>query len=242
MKCHENVLDPVAAARGWGGARPSLFGWIVACTVAELVGFAGAALWAWLALSLFGNEPASAAARLGVLALMVLAGVCEGALLGALQWLALRRWFDTLPARGWIAATGTVAALGWLLGMLPSTLIGGPSEGAAVEPPLSLVLLGAALFGGLAGALFGWAQWLVLRAHARPARRWIVANAAGWALGLPWSYLAGSLADVSASLAWAVSCGVLAGALMGLSVALATAYALARLEPMAERAGRELNR
>lgn len=219
-----------------------MLGWIAACTAAELVGFGGAALWAWLAVSLFGSDSASRAARLGVLALMVLAGVCEGALLGALQWLALRRWFATLPARSWIAATVAVAGLGWLLGMLPSTLIGGSGEAAALEPPLSVVLLGAVLFGGLAGALFGWAQWLVLRAHARPARRWIAANAAGWALGLPWSYLAGSLADVSRSPAWAVGCGVLAGALMGLSVALATAYALARLEPLGEQRPHELSR
>ena len=103
---------------------------------------------------------------------------------------------------------------------------------APVEPPLWLVLPGAALFGGLAGALFGWAQWLVLRRHAQPAQGWITANAAGWALGLPWSYLAGSLADVSSTPAVAVLYGVLAGALMGLSVALATARALTQLEPL----------
>jgi len=206
--------------------------WISACTAGELLGFGAAALWAWLAFALFGADPSSWSARLGVLGLMLLAGVCEGLVLGLLQWLVLRAWFPTLRAGSWLLATAGVAALGWLLGMLPSTLSAPAASSAPLaEPPLLLVLLLASLFGAAAGALFGLAQWLVLRRHAYDARRWISANAAGWALGLPWSYLAGSSADVSQSLPLALLWGIAAGALMGMSVALFTGRALGRIAP-----------
>jgi hypothetical protein len=213
--------------------RRAIIQWIAACTAGELLGFGAAALWAWIAVLVFGAEPVSWMGRLGVLALMILAGVCEGTVLAALQWSALRHWFPGLQARPWISATAAVAAFGWFVGMLPSTLIGnsGTDPARLIDPPWWLVMAGAALFGALAGALFGCAQWLVLRRHAHGAGRWIMANAVGWALGLPWSYLAGSSTDVSQALLWAVVSAVLAGALMGLAVALATAHALLRLQP-----------
>jgi hypothetical protein len=132
-------------------------------------------------------------------------------------------------------ATMIVAAAGWFLGMLPSTLMSAPADTNAAdavwEPAITLVLSGAALFGGIAGAAFGWAQWRVLRLHADQAYLWIYTNAIGWAIGLPWSYLAGSLADVSDSVARMVVVGAVAGALMGLSVAVPTGLALRRMPP-----------
>jgi hypothetical protein len=167
-----------------------------------------------------------------VLGLMVLAGAFEGSVLGLLQWLALRTWFPSLRARSWVLATAGVAALGWLLGMLPSTLSEPAAAGAALpEPALPLVLALACSFGAGAGSLFGLVQWWVLRRHAHDARRWISANAAGWAFGLPWSYVAGSSADVSRSVPLAILWGVGAGAVMGLCVALFTGRALARIAP-----------
>jgi NAD(P)-dependent dehydrogenase (short-subunit alcohol dehydrogenase family) len=211
---------------------PALRRWIGACTAGELLGFGAAALWAWLAHSLFGANPLAWSTRLGVLGLMVLAGICEGLVLGLLQWLVLRAWFPSLRAHSWLLATATVAGAGWLLGMLPSTVSSPSTSGAALqEPPLWLTLGFASLFGAAAGALFGLAQWLVLRRHAYDARAWISANSAGWALGLPWSYLAGSSADVGRSLPLAVLWGVAGGALMGLSVALFTGRALLRIAP-----------
>jgi hypothetical protein len=76
------------------GQEPSLLGWVAACTAAELLGFAGAALWAWLALSLFGVEPASWAARLSVLC-----GVLAGALMGLSVALATARALAQLASR-----------------------------------------------------------------------------------------------------------------------------------------------
>jgi hypothetical protein len=207
--------------------------WFVACTAGELLGFGAAALWAWLAFLLVGADPMAWSGRIATLGLMVCAGVVEGAVLGLFQWSALRTTFPKLRARSWLTATIAVAALGWLLGMLPSTLMGSASSGEAyAEPALAVILAGAAVFGALAGAAFGLAQWLVLRRHAHDARRWIWANSLGWALGLPWSYLAGSTISVSDSLLVAIIVGSIAGALMGASVALVTGRALARIRPL----------
>ena len=103
-----------------------------------------------------------------MLALMVLAGAFEGTVLGILQWLALTRAFKTLPARDWISATIAIAATGWLVGMLPSTLMQPTAAGSnsVWEPPVPVFLAVAAVFGAVAGAAFGFAQWLVLRRHA----------------------------------------------------------------------------
>lgn len=209
-------------------SRASFREWLIACTAGELLGFGAAAVWAFIAFRIFGADPVSWAARVGVLALMVLAGVFEGTVLGLFQWMALRRTFATLEGRAWIGATIAVAALGWFAGMLPSTFATPHDTGAGSnwEPPLALILAGAAVFGAIAGAVFGFAQWIVLRHHALNARKWITANALGWAVGLPWSYLAGSIGDVTRSVPWTIGIGIVAGALMGASVALATGRAL----------------
>lgn len=213
--------------------RSTLRKWLAACTAGELLGFGAAALFAWLAFRLFGAEPVALHARIGVLVLMVLAGVVEGTVLGSFQFWVLRSRFPALAARSWIGATAAVAALGWFLGMLPPTFIVHDAEQAQLaEPPLWLVLVAAAVFGALAGAAFGFAQWLVLRHHARDATRWIWANALGWALGLPFSYLAGDTADISKSFPLAVLIGTLAGALMGACVAFVTGRALLVLQPL----------
>jgi hypothetical protein len=171
-----------------------------------------------------------------VLTLMVLAGVFEGAVLGGLQWLVLRRAFATLRARSWLGATIAVAAAGWFVGMLPSTLMQpAATSDSPWEPPLLVVLAGAVVFGAMAGAIFGFAQWLVLRRHATNARQWIAANSIGWAIGLPWSFLAGSVADISISVTRAVVIAIIAGGLMGASVAVPTGFALKRMTALQRR-------
>jgi hypothetical protein len=199
--------------------------WLLGCTVGELLGFACAALWAWAAYLLFGADPSSVGARAAVLALMVLAGVTEGAVLGALQWRVLREVFPTLSAARFVGATIGVAALGWFFGMLPSTLSAPAPQAAAGEPPLWVVLGAAAMLGALAGALFGWAQGRALRAHVSTVRPWVIGNALGWMLGLPFSFVAASVVDVGRSVSLAVLAGGAGGALMGASVALMTGRA-----------------
>jgi uncharacterized integral membrane protein len=219
---------------GAQNTRMSLRSWIAACTAGEILGFGAAALWAFLALTLFGMDPVSPGARAGFLGLMVVAGLFEGLVLGSLQWLVLRRRFRRLRALHWTGATAAMAALGWFLGMLPQALRepAAAGAGAAWEPPAVLILAGAAGFGAVIGAAFGLAQWLVLRRHARGAARWIPANALGWAMGLPWAFVAGNLGDLTASVPLAVALSALAGLLMGLSVAVVTGLALRRIQPL----------
>ena len=56
--------------------------WLIACSAGEFVGFGAAAVWAFVAFASFGVDPPTIGGRLGVLGLMVLAGLCEGAVLG----------------------------------------------------------------------------------------------------------------------------------------------------------------
>ncbi|HXU84363.1 MAG TPA: hypothetical protein VN773_01020 [Verrucomicrobiae bacterium] len=101
-----------------------------------------------------------------------------GAILGAGQWLVLRR---SLPAGGWVAA----AALGWgLSGIVMGFTAGGsvsgigPDEGpvpaaitAVVGPPVVVVVLGLV-------------QWMILRREFTGAGWWPLVNAAGLFLGV----------------------------------------------------------
>jgi hypothetical protein len=212
-------------------ARFSWARWLAACTLGELVGFGAAALFALGALTTVGLDPVTPFERAGLVAWMALAGVFEGAVLGTMQWLALRRIFPRLSARGFVGATVTVAALGWTLGMLPAALAPPDSSAGPAEPSFFFVIAASVVFGAMAGALFGFAQWLAVRSHARSASRWIGANALGWALGLPWSFAAGALGDLGVSVPLAVAIAVAGGALMGASVAVATGLALRRIEP-----------
>lgn len=207
--------------------------WMAACTAGEFLGFGAAALWAWIAFAVVGADPASWSGRVAALGFMVLAGAAEGAVLGGLQWVVLKKWFPGLRARSWLGATMAVAALGWFIGMLaPMFMAPTRASGVSDEPALLLVLVAAGGFGALAGAAFGLAQWVVLRRHAFDAGRWIGANAVGWAIGLPWGYLAGSVGDLRESAPIAVLLGAVAGALMGASVAAVTGRALTRIQPL----------
>jgi hypothetical protein len=204
--------------------------WLLACGFGELLGLAVAAGAMWM--SARAGEPVTLGDKLAVLFGMIGAGVLEGAITGTLQWLVLRRRYRGLGGAGWVGATVIVAALGWAAGMaIPLFFVGdATAEAPVVEPPLALVLFFAAIFGAAAGALFGLAQGIVLRRHAKRALPvWVAGNAAGWGIGLPFTYLAGSLDLASAGAAAAV--GGASGLAMGLAVAAATGIALGALPP-----------
>lgn len=104
-----------------------------------------------------------------------------GALVGAAQWLALRRspyagWWIPATAVGW-SATGVVvgAVSGLTFGSVSSI---GPHRSPAVMAAGALV--GALLVAFLPSG----AQWLVLRRHTAHADRWPLINLAGLIPGL----------------------------------------------------------
>jgi deazaflavin-dependent oxidoreductase (nitroreductase family) len=203
------LLNPAATAAPWRR-------WVVATTLGELAGFAvPTAVWG-----------AAAAAGLGDRAIalpVILAGACEGAVLGFAQSRALRRELPLLVPRRWIAATGGAAALAWTIGMMPSTF----HEELSSWPAPVLVALGA-VGGGTALLSIGVAQALILRHHVLHAVRWVAANAAGWLLGLPIVFAALALAPEDPP-ALRAAVAIAAGAAMGFTVAAVTGRALVGL-------------
>jgi uncharacterized membrane protein len=97
----------------------------------------------------------------------------------------------------WWRATLIGALLGYVLGYLPSTLMG-MSEVATqtpqVEPPEWITLLLAAGLGAVAGAVLSFAQWMVLRGKVKKAGLWIPANMLAWAVGMPIIFIGMDLA------------------------------------------------
>jgi hypothetical protein len=191
--------------------------WVVATTCGELAGFAIPAIVGATAASADVGESAS-------MALLVAAGVGEGAVLGWAQSRMLRREPPELRTGDWIRATATGAAVAWTIGMLPSTL---GRQLLELWPPL-LVAIGALAGVGLL-ATIGFAQWLVLRRHVDRSGSWVVvANALAWVAGLAVVFAAIEIAPGDSPILVAAF-GVLGGLGMGLTVALITGLFLVRL-------------
>jgi hypothetical protein len=90
-----------------------------------------------------------------------------------------------------VGVTVLVAPAGWVPGMAPSALWlrrlddgAADAAGATAGPPAWLMPAGGAALGLLLGALFGAAQAAVLRGHVTHPRRWVTANALGWAAAM----------------------------------------------------------
>lgn len=163
--------------------------WVLANTWAEGVGLGTTLLLGRAAAPLLDRSGGPAPVLLGAVAAVVLGVVLEGTVVGAAQELVLRRALPELRPRTWTFATMLGAGLAWVLGMVPSTIAtlsstpGVPS--APSEPPAVLRYGLAVLLGLITGPILGGAQWLVLRRYSRQARRWLWANAAAWAVGMP---------------------------------------------------------
>ena len=133
------------------------------------------------------------AALLAALVVVVFGTLLEGVVVGYAQESVLRGRLPALQPRRWVVATAIGAGLAWLLGMVPSTImtLHAPeaSEAAAAEPPPLMRYALAMALGAVAGPVLGGAQWTVLRRLVRHAARWLWANAAAWAVGIPLVFL-----------------------------------------------------
>jgi hypothetical protein len=87
--------------------------------------------------------------------------------LGAVQWLALRRRLPLSP--WWIAVTALGMGLGFALSI---ALLGTSTDGAALP-----------LRGLITGVSIGLAQYVLLRGVSGRAPVWVLIVALGWALG-----------------------------------------------------------
>jgi hypothetical protein len=178
------------------------------------------------------GEPEILSEKLITLVVMVLASSLEGLAIGFFQWRVLRQKFTAITARSWLTATIEVAAFGWFTGMLYPTFFAvcEPAQAESSDMPVYLTVLLAAVFGIVVGAIFGGAQWIVLRHHAQNAAQWIIGNSLGWAAALVWIYLAASLPSAQTPLAVTAVFGAVAGVLAGLSVGAVTGIFLIRLK------------
>jgi hypothetical protein len=200
--------------------------WIVANGSSEALGLGttfliGRAVAPWLA----SRSPADT--LLGAAAAVVLGTLLEGVVVGWAQEQVLRDVLPGLRPRAWAAATGLGAGTAWLIGMIPSTIVGlvAPFERttAPVEPSPLVQYSLAAILGLVTGPILGSAQWIVLRRHARRAGRWLWANAAAWAVGMPVIFLGmelvpwsrGGVAAAAAIYAVCGATGLLVGAIHG---------------------------
>ena len=198
------------AEQGAGARLPPARIWVLACALGEALGIA-------LVAVTYAAIEAGHAARPGLW--IIAAGAWEGVCLGAAQALIL---FSAATVRArWIAATMLGAAVGYAL-----TIVGGAGNAGAAQTdpaPLLLALAGAAL-GLFMGALLGAAQWLSVRERLSP-RRWIAANAVGWAAAMAVIMLAASAVPAGWRLSAVASFGAAVGSAAGICVGLATARA-----------------
>ncbi|WP_181364994.1 hypothetical protein [Arthrobacter sp. HMWF013] len=187
--------------------------WFVSVTLAEAAGFAIPAI--------IGGTLSLLAAPAGVVyPAMVLAGACEGFLLGFGQSVGFGA---AVPRAPWMLATAAGAALAWSIGMLPSTLGG-------IDFSSTGVIVLAAVLGCALLLSIPTLQWLVLR-RLVPHRRtafWIPVNAGAWAAGLLWTFAPSPFIDETTPVPVLFAVYLMAGLLMAATVAVLTGFAARR--------------
>ncbi|MGF1504524.1 MAG: hypothetical protein GYB64_01880 [Chloroflexi bacterium] len=196
--------------------------WVAANALGEMIGL-GAATLLGVALTAGVTAAFGAQAPAAMMAVFVIGGTFEGAVIGVAQWTVLRQPLPELRLRQWLVATMIGAFIAWVLGSLPSTLMAMAPAAAAGSPaganPLVELLLAAGL-GLVAGPILGVGQAVVLRQHIPGSMgRWVLANGLAWAAGMPLIFLmAGSVpaAGITVGFAAFVLVGIgVVGAVVG---------------------------
>lgn len=174
-------------------------------------------------------------------------GAVEGLAVGLVQLWVLRPWLPRLPGRRWVLVTVAVAVLGWALGMAFPALVAwrlgtGGGTSSAAGPPLWLMPLAGAAMGLVLGAIFGAAQAGVLRGHVARPRRWVTANALGWAAAMAVIMTGASVPSVPWPWPQLLALGAATGILAGLAIGAVTGLFLPALDDVAPRGGPWVNR
>ncbi|CAI9407580.1 hypothetical protein [Nocardioides sp. T2.26MG-1] len=172
-------------SRPGAGARTPYPAWVLACALAEAVGMTAAAGAARLADG-FGVVAG--------LSVVVAGGLVEGTALGWAQSHVLARVAPALVRGRYLAATVLVAGLGWAAASAPAA-VGDGSDGS--QPPLALVLLGAAGLGLVMGPVLGAAQAAALRGAVADPWRWVTANTAAWPVAMVVIFLGATTPEAS---------------------------------------------
>lgn len=172
--------DRAIRVRSSRAAPPSLIRWVALCVAAEAVGMTAAALAAKVAQGVTGDAPSGSAAIVAM-SVVVVGGLVEGTALGLAQSRGLSGWLLRPRRVHWLLATLVVAGLGWAGASVPSVL----AKGGGTDPPLLLVIAGAAGLGLVMGAVLGAAQAWVLRGLVPHPLRWVSANVLAWSVAMP---------------------------------------------------------
>jgi hypothetical protein len=187
--------------------------WMLAVTAGETIGFAIPALTggmlALLSAPVFVVYPS-----------MIVAGACEGVLLGLGQSIGFGP--SVVPRSAWIRATAAGAALAWSIGMLPST-IGGVDFGSPIA--LSLVVIDSIALLVSIPTL----QWAVLRRLGHPVSSWVPLNAAAWTAVILWTLAPSPFIDEHTPATVLFGVYLLAGLLMAATVASLTGPSALRI-------------
>lgn len=199
--------------------------WWVTVSAGELLGFAVAVT------SAVAVDGADTAPRLAVL---LAAGLVEGAVLGLAQARLLRVVLPGFSIRKWVGATAGAAALAWFLGLLPSTTRSTWDS----WPPWVVASSGALLATALLTSI-GTAQARVLPRSVPHPLRWVAWTALGWAAGLlSFSAVAPPLWHEGQSAPLVIAIGVLGGLAMATAMAAVTGAGLVRMLQAPDAGGR----
>ena len=190
--------------------------WLVLATAGELAGFFVPVL---VGVWLIDRT------TLPELVLMPVAGLAEGALLGASQAAVLRGTLRSFRPGRWVIATAVGAAVAWFLGMLPSTTYAIWSD----WPRAAALVVAAPLTAALLGSI-GTLQALVLPRSAGAGWVWVGWTVLGWGVGLfAFMALATPLWHEGQALWLRTVIGLGAGTTMAVSMAAVTGVGAARL-------------
>ena len=117
--------------------------------------------------------------------------------------------------RRWPPVTTLAAVVAWSIGLLPSSIPGIPWS----SPVTWLV---AAALGLVLVVSIPTAQFMLLRKAIHTAGRWIPINAAGWLLGISWTFAVSPLVNPSTPTVALIMIYAMAGVLMAATVAVVT--------------------
>ena len=117
--------------------------------------------------------------------------------------------------RRWPPVTTLAAVVAWSIGLLPSSIPGIPWS----SPVTWLV---AAALGLVLVVSLPTAQFMLLRKAIHTAGWWIPINAAGWLLGISWTFAVSPLVNPSTPTVALIMIYAMAGVLMAATVAVVT--------------------
>ena len=203
--------------------------WIIYCGLGEFIGMGTVALVAVMTTKWIG-EPMSSSQKLITLMLMLLAGVVEGLILGALQWQIIKKIFVRITALEWVGYTVLAAVMGWMLGMTPSLLQPiGDTANEGFDPPQYMMILVGIGMGLVLGALFGLLQRIPLVGQTTKANSWILANMLGWGVAIGIIFIGSTSTAADWSIGTILSIGAITGLIAGISFGAITAWFLKRM-------------